>query len=109
MLWPPVCVVFRRLVRPGSFPASGRQANVTPIPKGPPPSSVANYRLISITSVLCKVFERLVSVGLGRFMGRSAVLPINHSVFLSERFGYLLCTFVRVPYTAKCIIELVGG
>ena len=30
-------VVFRRLVRLGSFPACWRQANVTPIPKGPPP------------------------------------------------------------------------
>ena len=45
--------VFRRLVRLGSFPACWRQASVTPIPKGPPSSSVANYRPISITSVLC--------------------------------------------------------
>ena len=30
-----------------------------------PSSSVANYRPISITSVLSKVFERLVSVRLG--------------------------------------------
>ena len=35
-------VVFRRLVRLGSFKACWRQANVTPIPKGPPASSVAN-------------------------------------------------------------------
>ena len=34
-------VVFRRLVRLGSFPACWRQANVTPILKGPPSSSVA--------------------------------------------------------------------
>ena len=33
-------VVFRRLVCLGSFPACWRQANVTPIPKGPPSSSV---------------------------------------------------------------------
>ena len=39
--------VFRRLVRLGSFPACRRQANVTPIPKGPPSSSIANYRPIS--------------------------------------------------------------
>ena len=38
------------------------------LPKGPLSSSVANYRPISITSVLSKVFERLVSVSLGRFM-----------------------------------------
>ena len=45
MLWPPhLSVVFRRLVRPlGSFPALLGQDNVTPIPKGPPSSSVANY------------------------------------------------------------------
>ena len=36
-------VVFRRLVRLGSFPACSRLANATPIPKGPPSSSVANY------------------------------------------------------------------
>ena len=36
-------VMFRWLVRLGSFPACWRQANVTPIPKGPPSSSVANY------------------------------------------------------------------
>ena len=69
-------VVFRLLVRVGSFPACWRQTNVTPIPKGPPSSStVANYRPISITSVLSKLFERLVSVRLGRFMERSGVLP----------------------------------
>ena len=55
-------VVFRRLVRLVSFPACWRQANVTPFPKGPPSSSVANYQPISITSVLSKVFECLVSV-----------------------------------------------
>ena len=72
---PRLSVVFLRLVRLGSFPACWRQANVTPIPKGPPSSSVDNYRIISIKSVLSKVFERLVSVRLGRFMGRSGVLP----------------------------------
>ena len=67
-LAPRLSVVFLRLVRLGSFSACWRQANVTPIPKGPPSSSVANYRPISITSVLSKVFERLVSVRLGRLI-----------------------------------------
>ena len=66
--------MFRRLLRLGSFPACWRQANVTPIPKGPSSSSVANYRTISITPVLSKVFERLVAVRLGRFMEHCGVL-----------------------------------
>ena len=64
VLAPRFSVVFRRLICLGSFPVCWRQANVTPIPKGPPSSSVANYRPISITSVLSKVFERLLSVRL---------------------------------------------
>ena len=55
---PRLIVVFRRLVRLGSFPPCWRQTNVTPIPKGPPSSSVTNYRPISKTSVLSEVLEK---------------------------------------------------
>ena len=76
-----------------------RQANVTHIPKGPPSSSVANYRPISITSVLSKVFERLESVRLGRFIKRSGVLPTTQFAYRKGLGIYdaLLC----VAYTAK--------
>ena len=60
VLAPRLSVVFRRLLRLSSFPACWRQANVTPIPKVPPSSSVANYQPISITPVLSKVFESAV-------------------------------------------------
>ena len=78
---PRLSVVFLRLVRLGSFLACWTQANVTPIPKGPPSSSVANYRPISITLVLSKVFERLVSVRLGRFMEWSGILPTTEFAY----------------------------
>ena len=83
----------RRLVRLGSFLVCWRQANVTPIPKGPPSSYVANNRPISITSVLSKVFERLVSVRLGRFIEPSGVLPTTQFPFRKGlgTFDALLC------------------
>ena len=83
MLCPPVLysVVFRRLVHLGSFPACWRQANVTPTPKCRPSSSVANYRQISITLVLSVMFERLVSVRLGRFMESSDVLSTSQCAY----------------------------
>ena len=43
VLAPSRSVVFRRLLRLGSFPACWRQANVTPILKGPSSSYAANY------------------------------------------------------------------
>ena len=57
---PRLGVVFRWLIRSGSFTVYCRVANVATISKGPPSSSVANYRPISITPILSKVFERMV-------------------------------------------------
>ena len=51
VLAPHLSVVFRRLIRLGSFPACWKQTNVTSIPKSPPFSSVANYRPFCIASV----------------------------------------------------------
>ena len=81
VLAPRLSVVFRRFVSLGSYPACWRQANISPIPKCPPSSSVANYRPISITSVLSKMSEWLISVRLIRFMKRSGVLPNTHFVY----------------------------
>ena len=75
-----LAVVFHRLLRFGSFPVYWRVANVTPIPKDPPSSSASNYRSISLTPILSKVFERLVSVRLGRFMECRGVLPTTSSL-----------------------------
>ena len=100
---PCLSAVFRRLVRLGSFPACWRQDNVTPISKGPPSSSVANYRQISITSVLSKVFERLVSVRLGRFMKRSGVLPTTQFAY---RKGLGTCdALLCVSHTLQSALE----
>ena len=109
MLWPHVSVVFRLLVHLDSVPPCWRQANVFPIPKGPPSSSVANYRPISITSVLSMVFERLVSVRLGRFRERNGVLPTTQFAY---RKGLGTCdAFLCVSHTLqrKCIEEWAGG
>ena len=96
-------VVSRRLIRLGSFPACWRQANVTQSPKSPPSSSVANYRPISITSVLSKVFERLLSVHHGRFMECSGVLPSTQFAYWNglSTCDALLC----VSHTLKSALE----
>ena len=80
-----------------------RQANVTPIPKGPLSHSVANYCSISMPSVLSKVFERLVSVRLGQFMELNSVLPTTQFVYWKGlgTCDALLC----VPHTLQSALE----
>ena len=68
-------VVFWRLLCLGSFPACWRLANITPIPKGPPSSSVANYQPILKNISVVKVVCVFLSARLGRFMAISGVLP----------------------------------
>ena len=59
VLAPRLSVVFRRLLHLGSFPTCWRQANVTPIPMGPPSSSVANYRpIFRVFRLLCCVARK---------------------------------------------------
>ena len=88
---PRISVVFRRLVHLGSFSPCWRQANVTRIPKVPPSSSVANYGPMSITSVLSKVFESLVSIRFGRFVERNGVLPTTQFAY---RIGLSTCAAI---------------
>ena len=105
MLCPPprLRVAFRLLLRLGSFAACWRHANVTPIMKCPPSSSVANYRHISITSGLCKVFERLESVRLGRFMELSGVPPTTQFAYRKSlgTCDALLC----VSHTLQSVLD----
>ena len=56
VLAPRLAVVFRRLLRFGSFPVCWRVTNVTPIPKGPPSSPVPNYRPISFNTYTVQGF-----------------------------------------------------
>ena len=95
--------MFLRLVRMGSFPPYWRQANFTPILKGQPPSSVTNYSPISITSVLSKMCEHLVSVCLGRFMERNGVLPTTQ---FASRKGPGTCDVLwHVSHTLQSALE----
>ena len=98
--------VFRWLVRLGNFSACWRQANITPIPKCPPFSSamlpLANCWQISITSVLSKMFERLVSVRLARTIYGMQWCASNHPVFHSGELADRLCR--RLHFDGCCSI-----
>ena len=81
-LAPKIAVVFRKLTREGKFSMFWRTANITPTSKlvtaGSCPS---DYRPISITPILSKLFERLLAKRLNTYAE-------NNSLFPSQQFGF---------------------
>ena len=68
-LAPKLSVILRKLKRQGSFSNCWRSGNITPIPKGLTSSPSPNdYRPISITPILSKIFERLLAKRLALYL-----------------------------------------
>ena len=61
---PKLSKIFRGLIRRLSFPECWQSANATAIPNGAPSLNRENYGLISITPILSKVYEKLISIKL---------------------------------------------
>ena len=104
---PRLSVVFRWLVRLGSFPACWRQANVTPIPKGPPSSSVANHRPISITSVLSKYLSAWCRFALDDLW--NAVVCFQPPSFLIGKVWVPVMHFCACPIHCRVHWRVTGG
>ena len=56
----PVCMLFEKSLRVGQVPEDWRRANVVPIYKAGDRGKAKNYRPVSLTCQLCKIFEKLV-------------------------------------------------
>ena len=72
---PKLSVLFRKLIQSGNFPDCWKVASITPIPKEGSPCNPKDYRPISITPILSKVFERLLARRLSSFVEAEKVLP----------------------------------
>ena len=93
-----VCVVSRLVGEGQCLPSS----------ESPPSSSIVNYRPISITTALSKVFERLLSVRLGRFMDGSGVFPTTKFAYRKGLGTYdELLPVLCMPHTLQNALESV--
>ena len=88
-LAPKLAVIFRNMLSRGEFPECWRVANVTPVPKTSSPSIHAqDYRPVSITPTLSKIYERLIAKRLMNYAIKHDLLPRNQFGF---RKGYSTC------------------
>jgi hypothetical protein len=77
----PICDIFNRSLRTGSFPMCLKSANITPVPKVSSPKDVSDFRPISILPMLSKIFEKLIL--------RKVFLPRIKSLVDVSQFAYI--------------------
>ncbi len=69
-----------------AFPSSWKKATIVPILKPEKdPTQPSNYRPISLTCVLCKILEKMVSKRLNWFLQDNQIISINQSGFRKKR------------------------
>ena len=81
-LAPKIAVIFRKLTRVGKFSLCWRRANITSTSKSVTAGSCpSDYRPISITPILSKIFEHLLAKRLNAFAEINNLFPNQHFGF----------------------------
>ncbi|BHF77028.1 hypothetical protein SprV_0502013000 [Sparganum proliferum] len=70
----PLCLLFQASLDEGRLPPEWKTAWISPIHKSGSRTSANNYRPVSLTSICCKVMERIVKRELMRFLGQHHLL-----------------------------------
>ncbi|XP_076068436.1 uncharacterized protein LOC143040877 [Oratosquilla oratoria] len=81
----PLWCIFREFLRTGSVPTDWRLANITPIFKNGRKTDPLNYRPVSLTSVPCKVLEKLIRKDLVEHLESNNILSQHQHGFRARR------------------------
>jgi Reverse transcriptase (RNA-dependent DNA polymerase) len=81
----PLSLLYSSFMSVGQMPSSWAHAIVTPIYKGGSASELSNYRPLSLTSVACKIMERIVVSDLLDYLRVSNSVSNHQHGFLSGR------------------------
>ena len=81
----PLVMLFRKSMERGSVPEDWRRANIVPIFKAGSRSKAENYRPVSLTSQICKVFEGLIRDVIVGHLERNDLLNITQHGFRKGR------------------------
>ena len=94
---PILCNLFNTSLMIGQFPLSFKSAIVTPIFKSGNKSEIGSYRPISVLPILSKVFEKLMTKRLNKYLDKFSILKNN-------QFGYRKATC-----TSDAVLEFLNN
>ena len=78
----PISIIFQRSFDQSELPDSWLEANVTPLFKKGSRSEPANYKPISLTSILCKLMEKMIKDELMQYL-------IKHNLINKQQHGFV--------------------
>ncbi|KAK3084823.1 hypothetical protein FSP39_019637 [Pinctada imbricata] len=77
----PLHILFNTSFREGKLPNVWKTANVTPLHKKGPKHNSSNYRPISLTSIICKLMEKIVRDALMSYMEENQLFTVHQHGF----------------------------
>jgi hypothetical protein len=77
----PICLLYQKSLDLGRVPLLWKQANITPAYKSGCKVTLTSYRGISLTSVLCKTMERIVSSHIRVHLNNFNIISKSQHVF----------------------------
>ena len=105
VITPYLSYIFNRSLSEGKFPNDWKNARICPIFKSGERDECANYRPISILSVISKIFEKLVFEQLSRYLTTNKILTDYQSGF---RKGFSTC-FSLLRTTNEWLVNMDNG
>jgi hypothetical protein len=81
----PLCKLYNICLSHGHVPADWKIAHVIPIYKKGNSQLPSNYRPVSLTSILCKILERIVRPQMISYLFDNNIIPKNQHGFLSKK------------------------
>ena len=81
----PLARVFNLLLKEGVVPFEWKEANIIPLLKKGSRNKSENYRSVNLTSVICKLLERLIKDHMVDFLVRHNLLNPSQHGFLKAR------------------------
>jgi len=81
----PLLLLFKKSLNESSVPADWKRANVTPIFKKGTRSSVENYRPVSLTSLVRKVFESIIRDSMVEYLESNQLITTSQHGFRKGR------------------------
>ena len=101
----PIALLFNKSMEAGKLPNDWKQAHVSPIYKKGAKSHAENYRPVSLTSIICKIMEKLVKKSVMNHILDTGTLSTKQYGFINGRST----TTQLLKYFDECIDNVING